>query len=124
MVACREAGAATYLVKALAHAREAGGLPLAAWQSPEGDTEAAFGWLTCADLIALYVDYGVTDSMSSLAAAARALGVPVEYRTIQPAAWASVLLDEMRAAKTESSPSISTEKRKAQTGRSDLSPAP
>lgn len=75
---------APYAALALAHARDRGDAPIVA-------TDDVYAWLPVAHLVAAYVDHGVTQEMADLIACARALGLPVEYRTARPETWAAAI---------------------------------
>ena len=53
---------------------------------------APYAWASVADVLAVYVDLGMTHQMAAITKFARSIGVPVEYRTLQPDRWAEALL--------------------------------
>lgn len=85
-----------YVLKALAHAADHGDAPLAA-DPAAGAGAAGLVWLPVAHVVALYVDLGITSEMAEVAAAARAMGIDSEYRTVNAERWAHALLDLTRA---------------------------
>jgi hypothetical protein len=44
--------------------------------------EAGLAWLSVADAMVIYIDYGISDGMRQAMRAAEHLGVPIEMRTI------------------------------------------
>ena len=46
--------------------------------------EAGFAWSTVAELVAVYNDLGISSGMEEGMARAKALGIPVEYRSLLP----------------------------------------
>ncbi len=84
IVLCPESVA--YRDRAFDHARALGDAPI--WGG-----EDAYPWLPVAHAVAAYVDHGISTGMSDLITCARAIGVPVEHRTIAADAWAAVIRD-------------------------------
>lgn len=92
---------ARYRQRAVRHAIDAGEAPISPWV--EGDDMAVVNhsvtvaWLGAADVVALYVDTGISSDMAVMSSLARGAGVPVELRTTQPDVWAHAIRNAMRA---------------------------